>query len=224
MDKNLNQLLKWSIENSDSSRAASGPSSSDPKAVREDWPAGRPLNPEALKALMGGPSDAQLMQEAMATIQSGDASLEDKLVAFDNFEQLIEVIDNANNMESLGLWTPLVGQLESEEADMRRMAAWCVGTAVQNNLKAQERMLVVGAIPKLVHLAIEDSSEPVRRKAVYALSSEIRNYQPALEEAIRSLPEDVRPRGTIDSGDMEAVDQVIERLRDMSQKKGSKTS
>ena len=85
-------------------------------------------------------------------------------------------------------------------------------------------MLVVGAIPKLVHLAIGDLNEAVRRKAIYALSSEVRNYQPALEEATRSLPEDARPRGTIDSGDMEAVDQVIERLRDVSQKKGSKTS
>ena len=139
MDKNLNQLLKWSIENSDASRADAS-SECDTKAVREDWPSGRPLNPEALTALMGGPSDAQLMQEAMAAIQSPDASLENKLVAFDDFEQLIEIIDNANNMESLGLWTPLVGQLDSEEADMRRMAAWCLGTAVQNNLKAQERV------------------------------------------------------------------------------------
>ena len=58
---------------------------------------------------MGGPSDATLLKEAMAAIQSPDASNENKLVAFDNFEQLIENIDNANNIESLGLWTPLIG-------------------------------------------------------------------------------------------------------------------
>lgn len=135
MDKNLNELLKWSIENSEASRGDAS-SANDTKAERD----GRPLNPEALAALMGGPSDAQLMQEAMATIQSAGTSLENRLVAFDNLEQLIEVIDNANNMDSLGLWTPLVGQLESEEPDMRRMAAWCLGTAVQNNAKAQERV------------------------------------------------------------------------------------
>ncbi len=80
------------------------------------------------------------MQESMKAIRSPDISLDNKLVAFDNLEQLIENIDNANNMESLGLWTPLMGQLDSEEADMRRMAAWCFGTAVQNNVKAQERV------------------------------------------------------------------------------------
>ena len=145
MDPGLNQLLKWSIEKSEASRT-DPTSTSDTKAERPDWPSGRPLNPETLKALMGGPSDADLMNESMAAIQSPDTSSEDKLVAFDNFEQLIENIDNANNMECLGLWTPLIGQLESGEADMRRMAAWCLGTAVQNNVKAQERVSVTPSI------------------------------------------------------------------------------
>jgi hypothetical protein len=80
------------------------------------------------------------MKESMAAIRSPDISLPNKLIAFDNFEQLIEQIDNANNMQPLGLWTPLLAVLESEEPDLRRMAAWCMGTAVQNNIKAQERV------------------------------------------------------------------------------------
>jgi hypothetical protein len=35
---------------------------------------------------------------------------------------------------------PLVEELEAEEHERRMMAAWCVGTAVQNNEKAQERV------------------------------------------------------------------------------------
>ena len=137
MDKATNDLLKWSIENSDVSReggANAGISPDDARSAR-----GRPLNADALKALMGGPSDAELMKEAMAVIQS-DATLENKLIAFDNFEQMIETIDNANNMQNLGLWTPLVEQLKEQEPDLRRMAAWCLGTAVQNNVAAQERV------------------------------------------------------------------------------------
>ena len=130
MDPNLNQLLQWSIENS----SAAEPSSAVPPAPR------RPLDTAALQALMGGPSDADLMKQSMLAIQSPDIILSEKLIAFDNLEQLIENIDNANNMESLGLWTPLVELLTNEEADLRRMAAWCVGTAVQNNAKAQERV------------------------------------------------------------------------------------
>lgn len=255
MDPGLNQLLKWSIENADVSRddpIASG----DPKAER---PSGQPFDAEALKILMGGPSDADLMRESLAAIQSPDISLEDKLVAFDNFEQLIENIDNANNMQTLGMWTPLVGLLRSKESELRRMAAWCMGTAVQNNVQAQERvssvstilsrcntlspcrlmltyfvtrsqLFVVGAIPTLVTLALHDPSELVRRKAIYALSSEIRNYQPALDAALKALRSEgwnlTQSEGNgkdnggagVDARDMKAVDLIVDELRRRSEK------
>ena len=213
----MNQLLKWSIENSENA-SADPTSTTDPKAER---PSGRPLNPDALNALFGGPSDADLMKESMAAILSPEITLENKLVAFDNFEQLIENLDNANNMENLGLWKPLIGQLGSEDAQMRMYGAWCVGTAVQNNVKSQANLLAGDAIPKLVKLATEDSDEQVRRKAIYALSSEIRNYQPGLDKAVRALPKAFAPEGAIDAADMEAVDRVIEQLREDSARKAA---
>ncbi len=135
-DPGLNQLLKWGIENSEASRSTQD--SED--ASRPPGDGTRGLDPQLLAALLGGPSDADLMREAMAAILAPDVDLANKLIAFENFEMLIESIDNANNMESLGLWMPLVDQLKSEEAKLREMAAWCVSTAVQNNVKAQERV------------------------------------------------------------------------------------
>ena len=213
----MNQLLKWSIENSENP-SADPTSTTDPKAER---PSGRPLNAEALNALLGGPSDADLMKESMAAIQSPQLSLADKLIAFDNFEQLIENLDNANNMDVLNLWTPLVQLLRNDEAEVRRYAAWCVGTAVQNNVKAQAKLLALDAISVLTQLSIDDASEAVRRKAIYALSSEIRNFQPGLDAALRSLPKGIAPEGAIDAGDMEAVDRVIEQLREDSARKAA---
>ena len=213
----MNQLLKWSIENSETP-SADPTSTTDPKAER---PSGRPLNPEALKSLLGGPSDADLMKESMAAILSPQIALENKLVAFENFEQLIENLDNANNMEVLGLWAPLVQLLKSDEAELRRYAAWCVGTAVQNNVKAQEKLQALDAISVLTRLSTQDLSEPVRRKAIYALSSEVRNFQPGLEAALRALPKGIAPEGAIDAGDMEAVDRVIEQLRGDSTRKAA---
>lgn len=132
---NLSSALKWAIENSDASQTSDANAQAPSNAVSRSQ-----LNPEVLNALFGGPSDADLMRESMAAIQHPEVTLDNKLIAFDNFEQLVENIDNANNLESLGLWTPLVGLLSHEEADMRKMAAWCCGTAVQNNIKAQERV------------------------------------------------------------------------------------
>ena len=128
----MNNLLKWSIENS-----------SNPAANTEAPQKKQALDTEALQRLLANaPSDAELMKAAMEVIRAteDDVTLENKLIAFDNFEQLIENMDNANNMEVLGLWTPLVATLEHDEAEMRKMAAWCIGTAVQNNEKAQDRV------------------------------------------------------------------------------------
>ena len=199
----LNSLLRWGVENSDASRDTNPAHS----------PSTRGLNAETLNALLGGPSDADLMKEAMQLIHSPDVSLEDKVTALDNFEQLVENLDNANNMESLGLWTPLVKQLDNPEPDMRRMAAWCLGTAVQNNVKSQERLLAMDGIQKLARLAVEDKDRAVKRKCVYALSSSIRNYQPATDEAVKYLPSDIVGADTVSASDMETLDAIMERLR-----------
>ncbi|XXH00338.1 hypothetical protein Hte_006682 [Hypoxylon texense] len=231
-EKSLNELLKWSIENS----AAPDPSapestSSGPRTT---------LNAEALAAIMGAPSDAELMQASMAAITSTDpeVTLESKLIAFDNLEQLVESLDNANLLSKLGLWTPLLELLGHEHDQLRLMAAWCVGTAVQNNAPSQERLVALGGVEKLVGMALgerlpmekragdgdavtteegvagDGETRDVRRKAVYALSSAVRNYQPALDVAAKEL----RNRGEevqegIDATDMDAVDQVINGLK-----------
>ncbi|KAL2023838.1 hypothetical protein VTK56DRAFT_1105 [Thermocarpiscus australiensis] len=223
MDKNLNNLLKWSIENSvPSSKPATGAaaataSSSDATPSTDTPSSGSTLDREALAALLGGPSDAELMCAAMEVITDSSADLENKLVAFDNFEQLIESLDNANNLEKLSLWTPLLALLEHEERELRRMAAWCVGTAVQNNVRSQERLLAMGGIPPLVRLATRDGEhEAVRRKAVYALSSAVRNYQPAMDVA----SEELRKRGhdhgkgdKVDASDMDTIDEIMAGLK-----------
>jgi len=207
----MNELLKWSVENSSTT-------ANDPSAAP---PTNRHLNPEALNALFGGPSDADLMIAFMQAIKSTDPeiTLDDKLVAFDNFEQLIENLDNANNLQPLSLWTPLLECLGHEEADIRMMAAWCVGTAVQNNEKSQERLLAMNGIPPLVKLATgEKEGQKVRRKAVYALSSAARNYQPSMDVLTEELGKLGRSGEKIDASDMDAVDVLIGGLREEASK------
>ncbi|KAL2152535.1 hypothetical protein VTH82DRAFT_5719 [Thermothelomyces myriococcoides] len=216
MDKNLTNLLRWSIENSTpSSGDKGGAAGADQGATtNRTGPSGTNLNPEILQALFGGPSEAELMKAAMEVITDAEATLENKLIAFDNFEQLVESLDNANNLEPLALWTPLLSMLEHEERELRRMAAWCVGTAVQNNVRTQERLLAMGGLPTLVRLALEETEDvAVRKKAIYALSSAIRNYQPAMDVVAEKL----KPHGKgekIDASDMNAVDALINWMKE----------
>ena len=210
--ESLNQLLQWGIENSNATQ-------NDPTAKSTDQQRdpSRGFNSKALAELLGGPSDADRMRGAMAAIVAPleQVDLENKLIAWDNFEQLIEQIDNAINIANLGLWPPLIQQLDNSEPEMRRMAAWCISTAVQNNVKCQEKFLETGAIAKLVHLATEDDNQAVRKKAATALSSEVRNFQPGLDELLKTISKSVWSGSSrLDAGDMDSVDELIQTLRD----------
>lgn len=215
-NKNLNELLKWSIEAQTANGNTPSNSGAAPAPPRSD------LTPELLATLMGGPSDAELMVQSMKAITSAETPLDEKLIAFDNFEQLIESLDNANNMSQLNLWTPLLAQLADAEPEVRRYAAWCVGTAVQNNEKSQERLLAMGGLPGLVKLATDGAEkEAVRRKAVYALSSAVRNYQPAMDVVAKELEKGGhRDEGkpAVDAANMDAVDEVMDGLKEQVKK------
>ncbi|KAF2727904.1 Fes1-domain-containing protein [Polyplosphaeria fusca] len=195
----LNGFLKWSLENSDASR-------------KEGAPAKTTLSPEMGRALFGE-SDADLMKKNMEVVESNEQDLENRVTAFENFEQLIESLDNANNLGILGLWTKLVDQLQNSEAQLRMYAAWCCGIAVQNNIKSQQQLLELGAIPTLVKLATGDEDKDVRKKAILALSSTVRNFPPALNATISNLPEQFKPKGQLDAADMDSVNTLMEKLR-----------
>ncbi|CAO2648346.1 Nn.00g076130.m01.CDS01 [Neocucurbitaria sp. VM-36] len=206
-DPGLNNLLKWGIQNSEASRTNVSATEQPPAKV----------DVEALQRLitgMNGPSDAQLMNESMDVIENEDVDLENKCTAFENFEQLIQNLDNANNMESLHLWTRLIAQLDNKESDLRMFAAWCCGTAVQNNIRTQERLLIVGAIPTLVRMATSDAEKKVRKKAIFALSSSVRNFQPGLDAAVSHMPPEFKPQEKLDAHDMSSVDILINKLRE----------
>jgi len=208
-DPNLSKLLKWSVENT--STTAADPSAPPPRSG---------LDQEALRALFsGGPSDADLMISSMQAITSEDPDItvEDKMVAFDNFEQLVENLDNSNNIGQLKLWEPLLGCLKHEETKIRLMAAWCIGTAIQNNLPSQEQLNAAKGLPLILGVALDKKDEAkTRAKAVRAISSAVRNFQPAMDDLTSELAKldgwkDLG--GKVDAADMEAVDVVINRLR-----------
>ncbi|CAI4210388.1 unnamed protein product [Parascedosporium putredinis] len=178
-DPRLSNLLKWSIQNQ------SAPDGTPPETRT-------PLDPSLLAALFGGPSEAELMKTAMEAITSEDpeVTLESKLVAFDNFEQLIENLDNANNIANL---------------------------AVQNNIKSQEKFLAMNGIPKIIDIILDDKEDTaVRRKAIYALSSATRNYQAAMDLCTGELEKRGYTHGTVDSMNMDAVDVVMNSLKEIA--------
>lgn len=52
--------------------------------------------------------------------------------------QLVEGIDNAKNIQNMGLWPVLISLLEDTDRQVRSGIAWVCGTALQNNPDAQK--------------------------------------------------------------------------------------
>lgn len=78
------------------------------------------------------------------------------------------------------------------------------------------QLLALNAIPTLVRLAMDDEHEAVRRKAIYALSSAIRNYQPGVDAALTALPRDFVAEDTVGAGNMDTIDGIMNKLRERS--------
>lgn len=75
--------------------------------------------------------------------------------------------------------------------------------------------LAIGGVSKLLKVALsEKTPSATRKKAVYALSSLVRNYQPGLDALVAELPPKYRGEDKLDASDMAAVDTVIDRLRE----------
>ena len=150
MDKDL---LKWAVENSTDSA--------------------KPLDPEKTAFLRAalGPSDAEMMRVAVSCITNPDDTVENKLIAMDNLELLVENIDNANDVERLGLWSKFLTTLNSDNPDLVLYALWIIGTASQNNAEVQDTLSNKHAVIGIVLDLIRHPDDRVKKKALYALSS-----------------------------------------------------
>jgi hsp70-interacting protein len=76
------------------------------------------------------------------------------------------------------------------------------------------QLLIVGAIPTLVRLATKDTDQKVRKKAITALSSAVRNFQAGLDASLEHMPAEFKPEQTLDANDMDSVDILINKLRE----------
>lgn len=148
------------------------------------------LTSEMLDHIMGK-SDAVIMREKLAFALDTANSAEDRESALDDFEMLIEGIDNAQNLENMGLWPQLLSLLDDKEDLIIRMVCWIIGTAVQNNPKAQEAFFKQTPNPLLALYSIIGNVHPIdstvtlssatRSKAVYALSAALKHWKGAID-------------------------------------------
>ncbi|KAF8999866.1 nucleotide exchange factor Fes1-domain-containing protein [Cyathus striatus] len=171
----MQSLLRWSIENS--TPLDSAPSDRPPAQMKD-------LDPSIIDMILGKP-DSELMKEAMAAAVDRSRSEDDRVDALDNLEMLIEQIDNANNLSILNLWEPLEALVSAEDStsEIKKQALWVIGTAIQNNPKAQDVYLSHNPLSTILSFLTSSSHSTVdlRSKAIYVLSGLLKHNAPAVE-------------------------------------------
>ncbi|KAG9322503.1 hypothetical protein KVV02_001245 [Mortierella alpina] len=172
--KKMNELLKWSIINqateSEDAPTRPGP---PPKPMEK-------MDPGLIEAILGK-SETQMMMEALKVIKNPNATTDEKELAWEDFEMLIQQIDNAADIENMKMWPPILEELKNPNPKFREQAAWACGTATQNNPKAQSAFLKHKGVTAILDL-MSDPETFVRAKAMYALSGAVKHFEPALEE------------------------------------------
>jgi len=173
----MESLLRWGIENSGNNPGQQSSQPSEPP---------KPLDPAIIDAILGK-SDADLMKEALATALDESKAEDDRIQALDDFEMLVEQIDNANNMVKLKMWEPLQHLLTSSSDTIQRQILWVIGTAIHNNPSAQASYLALSPLPTLLSfLSPSLPSAKTRSKALYTLSGLLKHNADAvyqMEEA-----------------------------------------
>jgi len=166
----MQTLLNWGLSNSTPEDFAQA--KAEPR---------QPLDPGVIDAILGKP-DAVLMREALEAAQDDKLPTDARATALDNLELLVESIDNANNLTPLNMWTPLLALLTSDAPEeVVAGALWVLGTAVQNNDRAQADFLEKSPIPTILSRAAAPSSPSVRAKALYVLSGALKHNARAVE-------------------------------------------
>ncbi|OMO95852.1 Armadillo-like helical [Corchorus olitorius] len=168
----LDGMLQWAIGHSDAAKlkeTAQDVHRLSPSELKQ-----RQMEIKELMEKLKMPSDAQLMQIALDDLNNSSLSLEDRHRALQELLILVEPIDNANDMSKLGGLVVIIRELNHADPDIRKISAWILGKASQNNPFVQKQVLELGALAILMKM-VKSSSADEATKAFYAVSSLIRN-------------------------------------------------
>ncbi|KAF9452832.1 Fes1-domain-containing protein [Macrolepiota fuliginosa MF-IS2] len=171
----MQSLLRWSIEHSNPQ---------DGSAPNDTPVPNQKLDPGIIDMILGKP-DAVQMKEDVTAATDVKKSEDDRLAALDHLEMLVEHIDNANDLQKLGLWQPLESLLTSPESstEIKVQVLWVIGTAIQNNPAAQDVFLTYDPLPTLLGFLNPNSPSSTlgaRAKALYALSGLLKHNAAAV--------------------------------------------
>ncbi|XP_006012969.1 hsp70-binding protein 1 [Latimeria chalumnae] len=180
--QNLQGLLRLAVEVGVESQETSHPEPMSEE--RRNW-----LQEAMADAFQGHLDEIQQIKQSLEVlrqeerVEDDEENEERKAYVLDLLADLCENLDNASDFCKLeGMQLVVERYLQHPVPELRWRTAHLIGTCSQNNPFVQEHVLHQGTTVKLLELLDKDSSDPVRIKALFAISCLIREQEAGLRE------------------------------------------
>nr|XP_020643708.1 nucleotide exchange factor SIL1 [Pogona vitticeps]XP_020643710.1 nucleotide exchange factor SIL1 [Pogona vitticeps] len=121
-------------------------------------------------------TEFEIMFKLINKFNSSSSTLEEKITALHDLEYYVHQVDNAKDLLSLGGLQLLINGLNSTEPLMKEYVSFVLGSALSSNPRVQVAAIEGGALQKLLVILATDQSLAVKKKALFALSSMLRNF------------------------------------------------
>ncbi|KAJ7341531.1 hypothetical protein JRQ81_005739 [Phrynocephalus forsythii] len=130
-------------------------------------------------------TDFEIMFKLINKFNSSSSTLEEKITALHDLEYYVHQVDNAKDLLSLGGLQLLINGLNSTEPLMKEYVSFVLGSALSSNPRVQVAAIEGGALQKLLVILATDPSLAVKKKALFALSSMLRNFPYAQKQFLK---------------------------------------
>ncbi|TIA93429.1 hypothetical protein E3P99_00150 [Wallemia hederae] len=176
----MEQLLQWGLQHSVNNDGDAEDLKKMAEVAKSQSGPGQKYDPAVLDKILGK-SDAEMMKEAMIVAANEEATLENRLVALDNFEMLVEQVDNAKNMKNIGLWDPIYTLLKHNEDEIKVAAAACTGTAINNDYDTQDTFFELDPLPLFISY-LHSANKALQNKALLNISGLLKHNPVAVHK------------------------------------------
>ncbi|OPJ76389.1 nucleotide exchange factor SIL1 [Patagioenas fasciata monilis] len=130
-------------------------------------------------------TDYEIMVKLISKFNSSASTLEEKVAALYDLEYYVHQVDNAKDFLSMGGLRLVIEGLNSSEAALKEHAAFVLGAALSSNPKVQIEAIEGGALQKLLVILATEQPLPVKKKALFALSSMLRHFPYAQQQFLK---------------------------------------
>ncbi|XP_075020159.1 nucleotide exchange factor SIL1 [Calonectris borealis] len=130
-------------------------------------------------------TDYEIMLKLIAKFNSSASTLDEKVAALYDLEYYVHQVDNAKDFLSMGGLQLVIDGLNSTEAVLKEHAAFVLGAALSSNPKVQIEAIEGGALQKLLVILATEQPLPVKKKALFALSSMLRHFPYAQQQFLK---------------------------------------